>query len=107
MLNPEGYKAAFGPNKIYATGIDTLLPSYKPAYSSQLMGNPAGLGGQNLWELATSVAADIPQNFYFPIWYNQLPPILGANIQKLYDGKLSPEDAVKQSASDIKAKLMR
>jgi lactose/L-arabinose transport system substrate-binding protein len=107
MLNPEGYKAAFGANKIYATGIDTLLPSYKPAYSSQLMGNPAGLGGQNLWELATSVAADIPQNFYFPVWYNQLPPILGANIQKLYDGKLSPEDAVKQSASDIKAKLMR
>jgi hypothetical protein len=53
------------------------------------------------------VAADIPQNFYFPVWYNQLPPILGANIQKLYDGKLSPEDAVKQSASDIKAKLMR
>jgi len=107
MLNPEGYKAAFGTNKIYATGIDTLLPSYKPAYSSQLMGNPAGLGGQNLWELATSVAADIPQNFTFPTWYNQMNTIFGANVQRLYDGKLSPQEVLTQSAKDITSKLMR
>jgi len=107
MLNPEGYKAAFGTNKIYATGIDTLLPSYKPAYTSQLMGNPASLGGQNLWELATGVAADIPQNFTFPTWYNQMNTIFGANVQRLYDGRLAPQDVLTQSANDIKSKLMR
>jgi lactose/L-arabinose transport system substrate-binding protein len=107
MLSPEGIKAAFGPNKIYAQGIDTLLPSYKPAYDTKLMGDPKGLGGQNLWELATSVAADIPENYYFPKWYSQMGGIFGANVQRLYDGKLSPEDVLKNSAADIKSKLMR
>jgi lactose/L-arabinose transport system substrate-binding protein len=107
MLSEPGYKAAFGKNAIYAGGIDTLLPSYKPAFGSQLMSNPAGLGGQNLWELATSVAQDIPDSFYFPTWYGQLPDIVGANVQRLYDGQLTPEDAVKKITDEIKSKLMR
>lgn len=107
MLSPEGIKAAFGPNDIYALGINTLLPSYLPAYNTQLMGNPQGLGEQNLWELATSVAAEIPPNFYFPTWYSRLAPIVGANVQRMYDGRLSPEEVLQQSAEEIRSNLMR
>jgi len=107
MLSSEGTVAAFGPNAIYAKGIDTLLPAYKPAYTNKLMDNPAGLGGQDLWAIATDVAKDIPDNYYFPKWYINMADIFGANVQRLYDGELSPEETLKKSADEIKSKLMR
>lgn len=107
MFSEEGYKAYYGPSKIYPGGIDTLLPAYKPAYASQLMQPPAGLGGQDLWSLATKVAAEIPDTYYYPTWYGQMADILGANVQRMYDGKLTPEDCLQKSAADIRSKLMR
>lgn len=107
MLSADGTAAAFGPNAIYAKGIDTLLPSYKPAYATKLMADPAGLGGQDLWTLATSVAKDIPENYYFPKWYINMADIFGANVQSMYDGQLTPADTLKKSSDEIKAKLMR
>lgn len=107
MLTEEGYKAAFGPNQIYAGGIDTLLPSYIPAYDEPLMTPPAGLGGQDLWALATAVAKDIPDTVNFPTWYSQSADIIGANVQRLYDQQLTPEQVLERSAADIKSNLIR
>ena len=101
MFDPEGYKAVYGPNKIYPGGLNTSLPSYLPAQKEQLFSNPDGLGGQNLWEVATSTVQDIPANYYYAPWYGQAADIIAANIQRMQDGQLSAEDAIKNSADDI------
>jgi len=107
MFSEEGYKAYYGPSKIYPNGIDTLLPAYLPAYGTALMKPPASLGGQDLWALATDVAAQIPDTYYYPTWFGQMADIFGANVQRLYDGKMSPEEVLQKSAADIRSKLMR
>jgi lactose/L-arabinose transport system substrate-binding protein len=68
---------------------------------------PESLGGQDLWGLATEVAAEIPDTYYYPKWFGQMADILGANVQRLYDGKLTPEEVLEKSAADIRSKLMR
>lgn len=107
MTSEEGYKAYFGASDIYPGGITTLLPAYEPAYGSKLMENPASLGGQDLWSLATDIAQNIPGDYYFPTWYGQMGDIFGANVQRMYDGKLTPEEVLKKSAEEITAKLIR
>lgn len=106
MYNPEGYRAVFGANKIYPTGINTLLPSYKPALQHQLFGNVAALGGQNLWDVATGTVEQISNEYYYPTWYNQAVSYFGSNIQRVMDGQLSPQDALSQSADQIQSKLI-
>jgi lactose/L-arabinose transport system substrate-binding protein len=106
MLNPEGYKAVYGPNKIYPGGLNTSLPSYLPAQKEQLFENPQGLGGQNLWEVAVSTVKDIPANYYYASWYGQAADIIAANVQRMQDGQLSPEDALKNSADDITSRII-
>jgi len=106
VFSREGYHAVYGPNKIYPGGLSTSLPSYTPALSEQLFQNPAGLGGQNLWQVATSTVKQIPGTYYYPTWYNQAIPYFGANIQRLLDGKLTPQQVLTQSASDIQTKLI-
>ena len=100
MLSMDGMRAALGPNGVYPGGITTLIP-YKPAYFEHLMANPESLGGQDLYTIATGLVDQIPQNYYFPRWFGQLGDILGANVQRLQAGELSPEDVLAQSASDI------
>lgn len=107
MLSLDGIKAAFGPNKIYPGGISTVIPSYKPAYEIHLMENPQSLGGQDLYTFATGLVDQIPANYYFPTWYLQAADIVGANVQRLQDGQLSPEEVLKQTAEQIRTKLMR
>lgn len=107
MTSEAGYKAYFGASDIYPGGITTLLPAYEPAYASKLMENPASLGGQDLWALATEIAQDIPGDYYFPTWYGQMGDIFGANVQRMYDGKMTPEEVLKKSAEEITAKLIR
>jgi lactose/L-arabinose transport system substrate-binding protein len=106
MFSADGYKAVYGPNKIYPGGLNTSLPSYLPAQKEQLFQNPEGLGGQNLWEVATSTVKDIPANYYYATWYSKAADIIAANIQRMQDGQLSPEDAIKNSADDITNKVM-
>ncbi len=106
VFSPEGYRAVYGPNKIYPGGLSTSLPSYTPALSEQLFKNPAGLGGQDLWKVATDTVKQIPGTYYYPTWYNQAIPYFGANIQRLLDGKLTPQQVLTQSAHDIQTKLI-
>jgi lactose/L-arabinose transport system substrate-binding protein len=107
MFDPQGYKAYFGPNKLYPGGINTLIPAYKGAWGTKLMDNPSSLGGQDLWSLATQAANDIPQNYYYPSWYSQMGDILGKNVQLMYAGKLTPQQVLQQSSDQITAQLMR
>jgi lactose/L-arabinose transport system substrate-binding protein len=106
MYTEEGYKAVHGTNKIYPKGLNTLLPSYKPALQNQLFGNVDALGGQNLWEVAVSTVPNISQNYNYPVWYNQAVPYFGANIQHVIDGQMTPEQALSQAANQIQTKLI-
>lgn len=107
MLSLDGIRAAFGPNDIYPGGITTIIPTYKPAYAEHLMENPESLGGQDLYTFATGLVDEIPQDYYFPNWFGQLADILGANVQRLQAGDMSPEEVIAQTASDIRSNLMR
>lgn len=106
MLTPDGYKAVYGPNKIYPGRLNTSLPSYLPAQKEQLFENPQGLGGQNLWETAVSTVKDIPANYYYAPWYRQAADIIANYVQRMQDGQISPEDALKNSADDITSKCV-
>jgi lactose/L-arabinose transport system substrate-binding protein len=106
VFSPEGYQAVYGPNKIYPGGLNTSLPSYNPALSKQLYQNSDGLGKQNLWEVVTGTVKDISGNYTYPTWYNQAIPYFGANIQRLLDGQMTPQDVLTKSANDIQTKLI-
>jgi lactose/L-arabinose transport system substrate-binding protein len=106
VFSPEGYQAVYGPNKIYPGGLNTSLPSYNPALSKQLYQNSDGLGKQNLWEVVTGTVKDISGNYTYPSWYNQAIPYFGANIQRLLDGQMSPQEVLTKSANDIQTKLI-
>jgi len=106
MFNPAGYRAVFGRNKIYPGGINTLLPSYKPALAHQLFENPAALGGQDLWNVAVSVAKEIPGTYYYAPWFNQAVSYFGNDVQLLLDGKLTPQQVLTRSSTDIQSKLI-
>jgi lactose/L-arabinose transport system substrate-binding protein len=106
MFSPEGYKAVFGPNKIYAQGINTLLPSYKPALATQLIGNVDALGGQDLWNVAVGTVPNISQNYIYPSWYNQSVQYFGANIQRLIEGQMTPAQVLATSTTQIQTKLI-
>ncbi len=106
-FSQEGYSAVYGPNKIYPGGLNTSLPSYNPALTGpQLFQNSAGLGPQNLWEVATGTTKAIPGNYTYPVWYNQAAPYFAANVQRMLDGQMTPQQVLTQSASDIQAKLI-
>ncbi len=107
MLSLDGIRAAFGPNDIYPGGITTIIPAYKPSYAEQLMVPPESLGGQDLYGFATSLVDQIPQDYYFPLWFGQLGDILGANVQRMQAGDLTPEDVLSISAEEIRSNLMR
>jgi len=105
-FNPVGYRAQFGPSKLYPGGLNTVLPSYKTTLAHQLFKNVPSLGGQNLSEMAVSTVKDIPGNYYYPTWYNQAVPYYGANIQRVLAGQMTPKQALAQAAHDIQTKLI-
>jgi lactose/L-arabinose transport system substrate-binding protein len=106
MFNPAGYRAVFGKNRIYPGGINTLLPSYKPALAHRLFDSPKSLGGQDLWDVAVSAARQIPGTYYYAPWFNQAVSYFGTNIQLLLDGKMAPQQVLTQSAAAIQSKLI-
>ncbi len=87
VFSPDGYRAVYGPNKLYPGGLNTSLPSYKPALAHQLFKNVPDLGNQNIWEVATGTAGNIPSNYYYPTWYNQAVPFYGNYIQESSRGR--------------------
>jgi lactose/L-arabinose transport system substrate-binding protein len=105
-FNPQGYQAVYGPNKLYPGGLNTSLPSYKPALAHQLFKNVPALGGQNLWQVATGTVPSIPGTYFYPTWYNQAPAYFSANIQRLLAGQMTPQQVISQSASEIQKNLV-
>ena len=73
---------------------------------NQLYQNSAGLGDQNLWQVSTSTVKNIPGDYNYPVWYNQAVQYFGANVQRLLDGQMTPDQVLSQSASDIQSKLI-
>ncbi len=106
MLSPEGYKAVYGPNQIYPGGLSTSLPAYTPAHAEKLFENPKGLGDQNLWEMAVSTVKDIPANYFYAPWYGQAAEIIAANVQRMQDGQVTPDEAIAASAADITTRII-
>ncbi len=107
MFTPEGYQAVYGPNKIYPGGLNTSLSAYKPAHTKQLFENPKGLGGQNLWEVAVSAANEIPADYYYASWYGQAADIIASNVQRMQDGQMTAEEAIKKSAEEITTRVIK
>ena len=105
MLNEKGYSTVYGPNEIYPGGLNSSLPSYFPAQATQLFINPKGLGDLDFWKVAADSTKDIPGNYHYPTWYAQAVDFLGANLQRLLDGKLTPVEAAIQSADAIRSQL--
>lgn len=108
VYSPEGYQAVFGSNSVYPNGLNTALPSVKSALDPQtsLFKPLAGLGNENLWEVGTQASLAIPPGYRIPTWFNQADAYLGANLQKLMDGKMSVDAVIKQSAADIQTNLV-
>lgn len=107
IYSPQGIKQVFGPNPVYPNGLNTALPSVKSALSGPALFKPLPqLGNTSLWGVASKASLDIPPGYHVPTWFNQAANYLGANLQKLMDGKMSVDDVIKQSASDIKTNLV-
>ncbi len=105
-MQPQGYAAVYGPNKLYPGGLNTSMPSYLPALEHQLFKNVPALGGQNLWQVAYSTVNSIPGTYYYPTWYNQAASYFGANIQRLLAGSMTPQQVLTQSSSQIQQNLV-
>jgi lactose/L-arabinose transport system substrate-binding protein len=108
IYSPAGYAGVFGSNSVYPNGLNTALPSVKSALnpSTPLFKPLAGLGNESLWEVGTAASLAIPAGYRIPSWFDQAANYLGANLQKLMDGKMSVDEVVKNSAADIQKNLV-
>jgi len=108
MYDKAGYSAVWGPNKTYPKGLNTSIPAYKPAAdsASPLFGPVDGLGGQDLWATAVEAGNQIPGGAPIPSWWAGAVDYLGTNVQKMLDGKLTPEQVIDQSTTDIDKNLV-
>ncbi|GIH23912.1 sugar transporter [Acrocarpospora phusangensis] len=104
----EGIQAVYGPNSVYPGGLSTSVPSYTPALdpAKPLFQPIEALGGQDLWKVATEAAATIPAAVPIPWWWAQSVDYLGNNVQRLIEGKMSPDDVIADSAKKIQRNLI-
>ena len=108
MYDEAGYSAVWGVNDIYPTGLNTSIPAYLPAAdpSKPLFQPIEALGGQDLWEVATTAGAQIPSGTAIPTWWNGAVDYLGTDIQKMLDGDLAPEEVISSSTEGIQTNLI-
>ena len=108
MFNKAGYSAVWGPNSVYPNGTDTSIPSYTIAANPYrpLFGPSDALGNQNLWKVATLTARHIPGGSPTPTWWAGAVSYLGNNLQKMLDGRMTPEQVIQQSSKDIQSNLV-
>jgi lactose/L-arabinose transport system substrate-binding protein len=104
----EGYTAVYGPNSIYPGGLNTSIPSYKPALDpAQPLFKPfPELGNQDLWSLAVKSGEAVPGGTPLPAWWAGAVDYLGNNLQKLMGGEMTPEQVISQSTTDINKNLI-
>lgn len=108
VYNPEGYQKVFGPNSTYPDGLNTVITSVKSALKPQqpLFRPIPQMGDQNLWAQDAQAALEIPPGWRIPTWFDQAVNYLGSNFQQLMDGKMSVEDVISNSVSQIKKNLI-
>src|SRR5690606_5985230 len=87
MYDEAGYSAVWGENDIYPTGLNTSIPAYLPAADPDkpLFQPLEALGGQDLWQVATTAGAQIPGGTAIPSWWNGAVDYLGNDLQKMLD----------------------
>ncbi|MFI5893696.1 ABC transporter substrate-binding protein [Actinoplanes sp. NPDC051513] len=103
-----GYTAVYGKNDTYPGGLNTSVPSYLPALdpAKPLFEPVDALGGQDLWKVAVDVAKTIPAAAPIPAWWAKSVDYLGNNLQKLMEGKMSPDDVLSESTKQIQRNLV-
>ena len=108
MYDKAGYSAVYGPNSVYPKGLNTSIPSYQPAADPKkpLFGTVDALGGQDLWKTAISAGNQIPAGTPTPKWWAGAVTYLGANIEKMLDGTMTPDQVIQQSTQDIQTNLV-
>jgi lactose/L-arabinose transport system substrate-binding protein len=108
MFDEAGYTAVWGPNAVYPDGLNTSIPSYIPAAdpAKPLFAPLKALDGQDLWAVATEAGAEIPGTAPIPTWWAGAVDYLGNNIQRMYDGDMTPEQVLTQSTADIQKNLI-
>lgn len=108
MFDEAGYSAVWGPNAVYPKGLTTSIPSYVPAAdpASPLFEPVAGLGDQNLWQVATEAGAEIPGGTPTPTWWAGAVDYLGNDLQRMFDGDLTPKEVLSKSTEAIQKNLV-
>ena len=108
MFDEAGYTAVYGPNDVYPNGLNTSIPSYKPAADAAkpLFGPIEAMGNQDLWAVAVEAGNEIPGGVPTPSWWAGAVDFLGNNVQKMLDGDLTPEQVIEQSTTDIQKNLV-
>lgn len=108
VYDKAGYSAVYGPNDVYPGGLNTSIPSYKPALDpGQPLFEPVPeMGGQDLWSVATTAAQQTPGGTPLPSWWTGAVDYLGANLQKLMAGQMSAEQVISQSTNSIQKNLV-
>ncbi|WP_269809759.1 MULTISPECIES: extracellular solute-binding protein [Kineosporia] len=108
MFDEAGYSAVWGPSEVYPQGLNTSIPSYRPAAdpAKPLFEPVEALGDQDLWATATEAGAQIPAGAPIPAWWAGAVDYLGNDVQRMLDGDLSPEQVVKQAAQNIQKNLV-
>lgn len=108
MFDEAGYSAVWGPNDVYPDGLATSIPAYAPAADpgKPLFGPVAGLGDQDLWSTAVEAGAQIPGGVPTPAWWAGAVDYLGADVQRMLDGELTPDQVIEQSTAEIQTNLV-
>ncbi|MDQ0643825.1 ABC transporter substrate-binding protein [Microbacterium murale] len=108
MYDEAGFSAVWGVNDIYPTGLNTSIPAYLPAAdpTKPLFDPIEALGGQDLWEVATTAGAQIPSGTSIPSWWSSAVDYLGNDIQKMLDGDLTPAEVISDSTDSIQTNLI-
>jgi lactose/L-arabinose transport system substrate-binding protein len=106
MFDPSGYRAVYGPNSVYPTGLNTSIPSYRKAYAKPLFKNIPELGFENLWKIDTTAGQQVYGNYIVAPWWAQAVDYFGSDIQLVMDQKISPEEALVKASNDITSNLI-
>ncbi|MBE1876065.1 ABC transporter substrate-binding protein [Myceligenerans pegani] len=108
MFHEDGWSAVWGANDTYPNGLATSIPAYIPAAdpATPLFGPVEGLGGQDLWTTAVEAGAEIPGGAPTPSWWAGAVDYLGTNLQRMYDGDMTPDEVIEQSDADIRTNLV-
>lgn len=108
MFDEAGYTAVWGPSDVYPDGLNTSIPSYIPAAdpAEPLFAPLDALGGQDLWAVATEAGGQIPGSTPTPDWWAGAVDYLGNDIQRMYDGDLTPQEVLTQSTEAIQTNLI-